>query len=215
MTEADAVITDFAERFPDAFARTLRQGSDEEISAIVGSLPPQSVAAVVARLPSARLLALLESGEHSPRDWLEAAPFDLRRVECCQGFEGILIAPGADGLGCLQVDESLQDQGHRVPQDVHAHGVESAHGLVHDQDLRLVQDGGDELGLLLHAFRQLVGLALPPVLEAEPLERLLERSPHRVVAAAGTPDMREFFMMPQILVAQIGHSCSHVFISNY
>ncbi len=76
MSDADPVIADFAERFPDSFARTLRQGSDEDISAIVNSLPSQSVAAVVARLPSARLLALLESGEHSPRDWLEAAPFD-------------------------------------------------------------------------------------------------------------------------------------------
>jgi Mg/Co/Ni transporter MgtE len=76
MAEADPVITDFAERFPDAFAAALRQGSDEEISDIVKSLPPSSVASVVARLPAARLLALLESGEHSPRDWLEDAPFD-------------------------------------------------------------------------------------------------------------------------------------------
>lgn len=76
MTEADPVIADFAERFPDAFASSLRHGSDEEISAIVSSLPPQSIASVVARLPAARLLPLLESGEHSPRDWLEDAPFD-------------------------------------------------------------------------------------------------------------------------------------------
>jgi Mg/Co/Ni transporter MgtE len=76
MTDADPVIADFADRFPDLFARTLRQGSDVEISAVVDSLPSQSVAAVVARLPSARLRALLDSGEHSPRDWLEAAPFD-------------------------------------------------------------------------------------------------------------------------------------------
>jgi Mg/Co/Ni transporter MgtE len=76
MPDADPVIADFAERFPDAFASTLRHGSEDEISAIVSSLPPSSVASVVARLPAARLLALLESGKHSPRDWIEDAPFD-------------------------------------------------------------------------------------------------------------------------------------------
>ena len=76
MSEIDPVTADFAERFPDSFAQALRKGSDDDISAMVGSLPPHSVAAVVARLPSARLLALLESGEHSPGEWLEAAPFD-------------------------------------------------------------------------------------------------------------------------------------------
>ncbi len=76
MADADPVVADFAERFPDAFAGALRQGSDDEISAIVKSLPPASVASVVARLPAARLLALLESGQHSPTDWIEDAPFD-------------------------------------------------------------------------------------------------------------------------------------------
>lgn len=76
MPDADPVITDFADRFPDAFASALRHGGDDEISAIVKSLPSESVASVVARLPAARLLALLESGEHSPRDWIEDAPFD-------------------------------------------------------------------------------------------------------------------------------------------
>jgi len=76
MTDVDPVIADFAERFPDAFAGTLRQGSDEEISAVVESLPTRSIASVVARLPAARLRSLLDSGEHSPRDWLEDAPFD-------------------------------------------------------------------------------------------------------------------------------------------
>lgn len=76
MTDADPVIADFAERFPDAFASALRQGSDEEISAVVTSLPPRSIAAVVARLPAVRLRSLLDSGAHSPRDWLENAPFD-------------------------------------------------------------------------------------------------------------------------------------------
>lgn len=76
MTDVDPVIADFAARFPDAFANALRQGSDEEISAVVASLPPWAIASVAARLPAARLRSLLDSGDHSPRDWLEDAPFD-------------------------------------------------------------------------------------------------------------------------------------------
>lgn len=76
MTEVDPIVADFAGRFPDSFTRALRQGSDEQISAIVKTLPPQTIASVVARLPAARLLALLESGEHSPQAWLQDAPFD-------------------------------------------------------------------------------------------------------------------------------------------
>jgi Mg/Co/Ni transporter MgtE len=76
MTETDPVIAAFAEQFPDSFVRVLRQGSDEEISATVESLPPHTIAAIAARLPAARLLALLESGAHSPLAWLENAPFD-------------------------------------------------------------------------------------------------------------------------------------------
>lgn len=76
MADADPVVADFAERFPDAFASALRQGSNDEISAIVKLLPPESVASVVARLPAVRLRALLDSEQHSPRDWIEDAPFE-------------------------------------------------------------------------------------------------------------------------------------------
>ncbi len=76
MADADPVVADFAERFPDAFASALRQGSDDEIAAIVKSLPPESIASVVARLPAIRLRALLDSDQHSPRDWIEDAPFE-------------------------------------------------------------------------------------------------------------------------------------------
>ncbi len=74
--EPDPVIGAFAEQFPDSVARVLRQGGEDQISAIVESLPPHTIAAIAARLPAARLLALLESGTHSPRAWLENAPFD-------------------------------------------------------------------------------------------------------------------------------------------
>jgi magnesium transporter len=76
MIEADPVMADFAEQFPDSFARALRQGSDEQISAVFMSLPTEAVAAIAARLPAARLRALLDSEEHSPQTWLEDAPFD-------------------------------------------------------------------------------------------------------------------------------------------
>jgi Mg/Co/Ni transporter MgtE len=76
MNEADPVIADFAEQFPDSFARALRKGSDEQISATFKLLPTRSIAAIAARLPAARLRTLLDSGEHSPRAWLEDAPFD-------------------------------------------------------------------------------------------------------------------------------------------
>ena len=48
---------------------------------------------------------------------------------------------------------------HHLAHHVHAHGVEAAHRLVQDQHLGLVQHGGDELRLLLHALRELVRLA--------------------------------------------------------
>ena len=45
-----------------------------------------------------------------------------------------------------------------LAQQVHDHlridRVEAAEGFVHDQQFRLVQQGGDHLGLLLHAFAE-------------------------------------------------------------
>ena len=67
------------------------------------------------------------------------------------------------GAGAPHVDEHLA---HHVRAD----RIEPAHRLVHDQHVGLVQHRGDELRLLLHALRQLVGLALAPVGEREPLE---------------------------------------------
>ena len=57
-----------------------------------------------------------------------------------------------------------------LAHEVGAHGVEAAQRLVEDQDLRLVQDGGHELHLLLHALGQLVELALAPLGQAQPLQ---------------------------------------------
>jgi hypothetical protein len=50
----------------------------------------------------------------------------------------------------------------QVDQRVHQQGgvdrVEAAEGLVHDDEVGLVQQGGDELDLLLHALGELFGL---------------------------------------------------------
>ena len=46
----------------------------------------------------------------------------------------------------------------RVLQERRVDGVEAAEGLVHDDEVGLVQQGGDELDLLLHALGELFGL---------------------------------------------------------
>src|SRR3712207_6951647 len=52
--------------------------------------------------------------------------------------------------------------------------IEAAERLVEDHEVRVVEERGDELHLLLHAARQLVDLREPPVLlrrlEPEPLQ---------------------------------------------
>ncbi len=46
----------------------------------------------------------------------------------------------------------------RVHEERGVDGIEAAEGLVHDDELGLVQQGGDELDLLLHALGELFGL---------------------------------------------------------
>jgi hypothetical protein len=57
-----------------------------------------------------------------------------------------------------------------LAHDVHPHGIEAAHRLVQDQHVRLVEHGGDELRLLLHALRELVCPPPAPLPEAQPLQ---------------------------------------------
>ena len=76
MSDVDPVVAEFAATHPEAFARVLGQGANDQINELVRTLPSESVAAVAGRLPASRLLALLESGEHSPEQWLEDAPLD-------------------------------------------------------------------------------------------------------------------------------------------
>ena len=44
MTDADPVVTDYALQFPESFARVLGEGGDREISDLVDTLPPSTVA---------------------------------------------------------------------------------------------------------------------------------------------------------------------------
>ena len=59
---------------------------------------------------------------------------------------------------------------HGVAHDVGPHRIQAARGLVEDQDLGIVEQGLDELDLLLHALREFVRLLLVPPAEAELLE---------------------------------------------
>src|SRR6266581_1162917 len=59
---------------------------------------------------------------------------------------------------------------HGVLQHLRIHGIEARERLVQNDQLGLVQDGGNELHLLLHPLRQLVDAPQPPLLQAQLLE---------------------------------------------
>lgn len=63
--------------------------------------------------------------------------------------------------GVLLVDEVA----HQAAID----GVEAAEDLVENQQVRLVDDGGDELHLLLHALGELFAFLLGDIAKADPL----------------------------------------------
>ena len=76
MDEIDRLSLDFAARHPDSFARILGRGAFDECEAVIESLPADRKAAIVARLPAARIRQLLDSERHVTTDWLTDAPFD-------------------------------------------------------------------------------------------------------------------------------------------
>jgi Mg/Co/Ni transporter MgtE len=76
MDSIDPISADFADRFPDSFARVAARGSDADVTSILESLPPATKASIAARLPGARIDALLRSGRHDARRWLEDASFE-------------------------------------------------------------------------------------------------------------------------------------------
>ncbi len=76
MADLDPLSLDFAARHPESFARLLGRGGVAECAEIVESLPAERKAAIVARLPAARIMELLDSGRHEPAEWLIEAPFD-------------------------------------------------------------------------------------------------------------------------------------------
>ncbi len=74
--------------------------------------------------------------------------------DCITYFLDLIHAVGAeeDGLALLaEVDESVHEKSG-------VDGVEAAEGLVHDDEVGLMKECGDELNLLLHAFGELFGL---------------------------------------------------------
>src|SRR5256712_13063851 len=59
---------------------------------------------------------------------------------------------------------------HRILQYLRIDGIEPGERLVQHEELGLVQDGRDELHLLLHALRELVHATHAPRFEAQPFE---------------------------------------------
>ncbi len=83
-------------------------------------------------------------------------------AEC---FHRLHVVGGEDdGLALL-----LQAE-HFVLHDAGIHRVETAEGLVEDQQVRVVDHGRDELHLLLHPLGELLHLAVVPAHDVEPLE---------------------------------------------
>ena len=138
--ELDALTIDYAARHPDAFASRLVRGDAAEASRILLALPDAMKASIVARLPAGRILALLESGEHSPEAWLADAPFEdavflLSRMRRERRFALINALP--DGRRRRQLLRHEQYPTHTIGwhvQDVHMRiNAESpASGLVDD-----------------------------------------------------------------------------------
>ena len=61
-----------------------------------------------------------------------------------------------------EVDEGVHEEGG-------VDGIEAAEGLVHDDELGLVEQGGDELDLLLHALGEVFGLFVDGIGDLESL----------------------------------------------
>ena len=101
----------------------------------------------------------------------------------------------AQGLGDLHLVRREDDGAaavaeleERLAQEHHVDRVEARERLVHQQDLRVVEHGRDELDLLLVALGQLLGAALREVLGAEPAQPAQRVAPGAV--RAGRPGGR-------------------------
>ena len=74
---------------------------------------------------------------------------------------------------------------HHLPQAARADGIEPAERLVEDQQIGLMDDGGEELDLLLRAFREILAALALGVREAHAREAA--RDARRAISASGTP----------------------------
>ena len=134
-TDADPVVVDYARRFPESFARVLGQGDDAGITELIHTLPPESIASVVSRLPAARLLALLESDRHSPETWLQDAPFD----------DAVMLLARMRRERRLALIESISDRARqRALLQIERFPPHSAGSLVQDVLLRIDIDRSPE-----------------------------------------------------------------------
>src|SRR6266481_3286697 len=81
--------------------------------------------------------------------------------EMTAGDEGDGVADFFDLIHAVGAEEDRLALLAKVDEGVHekrgVDGVEAAEGLVHDDEVGLVQESGDELDLLLHAFGELLG----------------------------------------------------------
>jgi len=76
MAESATLGTDFATRFPDSFARIAASHGVAEVDTVIRSLPVAVQATIVARLPAEQVVALLDTGDRDPAQWLVDARFE-------------------------------------------------------------------------------------------------------------------------------------------
>ena len=79
MADTDLLSAEFARKHPDAFAKTLAQGTAAEVTTILASLPVSSASAVAARLPASRVRAILAADPAAVECWLTEGPVDDAR----------------------------------------------------------------------------------------------------------------------------------------
>ena len=76
MSDIDPLLEDFARVSPDGFARTLALATLDEADEVLAGLPAAEAAAVVCRMPAARIGQLLSQDTERSKSWLEAASFE-------------------------------------------------------------------------------------------------------------------------------------------
>ena len=164
------------------------------------AVDPAPVGAVDVHLEVAPARGGLEVLDRTGRDDATAGDDDDVLADVLDEVELVAGEQDADaGRGPF-----LDDLGHRRDAD----RVQAGERLVHDQQLRLVDERGRELDPLLVAVRQLLELGLRPIGQAHPLQPAQGRGVG--VAAAHAVLLREVAQLlgdphPRIEAALLGH----------